>query len=165
MIYSKPHFLDCTCQCGHKRLRLQAILNSFNKLSISKRTFLLIHHGVGGEQGRPSHEIQYDEYQWIGAPTPTSLIGLKGNIGDIYIDKTPESYALYAKTSPVEWKKWPGPLSITNALRHPLYYHYVLWCHPSTRTIGWFFDLLVNKAYRELANSFYLMSVNGLFIM
>lgn len=160
MTYRKPHFLDCNCQCESKRQLLQAhltnlIINNLNnlKLSISRQSFLLIYPVVGGQGGpKPFHNVQYDEYQCIGVPTRH----FQGNIGDLYIDTTPGNYALYAKTSTGEWEKWPGPLSITNALRHPLYPHYVLWCHPLTRTISWFFDLLVNKPNRELTYSCHL---------
>lgn len=155
-----PHFLDCTCQCEYKRLLLQARLTNYNQISVSKRSFLLI--DVGGQRLKPSHDIiQYDEYQCIGVPTNAWVMErLQGNIGDLFIDKTPGNHALYAKISATEWKKWPGPLSITNVLRHPLYPNYVLWCHPSTMTISWFFDLLINRVYSELAYLFLSYDAN-----
>jgi hypothetical protein len=41
----------------------------------------------------------------------------------------------------------------TSILHHSLYLNYVLWCQPSNTAIGWFIDLLVNKAYSELVKS------------
>ncbi|KAF8905768.1 hypothetical protein CPB84DRAFT_564643 [Gymnopilus junonius] len=69
----------------------------------------------------------YTELQGIGAPS----IDL-GEVGDIYLDLTPGSLALYGRYMHV-WKIWPGPNC--ELLHHPNYPSRCLWCNES---VGWY---------------------------
>ncbi|KAJ7740561.1 hypothetical protein B0H16DRAFT_54303 [Mycena metata] len=76
-------------------------------------------------------------------PPPADLTN--ATPGDIYIDLSPEAYAVYGKVAASEsgsaWKRWfdPQPKLRDDAVmvKHPYFHNRVLWCSP-TSGINWF---------------------------
>src|SRR5882762_6426239 len=61
-------------------------------------------------------------------PPPSDI----GRPGDIYLDKSPKSFALYGRDQ-MEWSIWPGPQSL---FKHPTIHDRCLWC--SVERIAWY---------------------------
>lgn len=74
----------------------------------------------------------YSEFLGEGLP-PMDL----GESGDVYVDLTPGSLALYGRCS-AEWKIWRGPQhrKTEDLVVHPLHTSRCLWCSDSS--FGWF---------------------------
>ncbi|KDR80118.1 hypothetical protein GALMADRAFT_1180248 [Galerina marginata CBS 339.88] len=132
----RPHFLDCECECGHKRIQLQQAIKK-RLLGISSVTRSFWTSKVGNRRTTDQQEVRYQEYHGIGHPNSTGRP--YGQPGDIYIDLTPKRHQLYTKTLTLEWAVWPGPMIIMNGLRHPHNSNYILTCKlsDSSAGIGW----------------------------
>lgn len=82
-------------------------------------------------EGEPDDSlVSYKEYRSTRAPW-TAL----GDLGDIYLDLRPISYALYAKLEN-GWVQWPG-LEDTKPVMHPVHEGYRLGVNMRTRCYGW----------------------------
>lgn len=92
----------------------------------------------------------YHEFRGVGAP-PEDI----GDVGDIYFDLTPESYAVYGRY-PKLWIKWEqvvgkdGPFSNRGLLSHPFLTDKYLWINKSGGV--WFSKSTIAKEMRKLPN-------------
>jgi hypothetical protein len=74
--------------------------------------------------------IHYVEFRCASNP-PSDI----GHPGDVWIDLTPDKFALYAKVG-ADWKKWPGLFAHDDSLIvHPHVPTRVLWC--TKRCVTW----------------------------
>lgn len=133
VVSKKIHFLDCSCECDRRRFELQRALDAVHVpgLVCESRSF-------NATVDRAAVIVKYTEYRAIGHPKGICN-GEFGHVGDIFIDLTPLSHKLYAKMSLEKWELWPGPLIVSNALRHPLFPRQTLscWLEGETQTLGW----------------------------
>ncbi|KAJ7584691.1 hypothetical protein C8J56DRAFT_155383 [Mycena floridula] len=84
------------------------------------------------EPGRPQIQERYTEFQGIGAPD-----GKHADIGDIYVDLTEGSNALYGKLQS-GWVKWPGSDDPAHPLiEHPKFPNIYLWVGKGNFAMGW----------------------------
>ncbi|KIM42715.1 hypothetical protein M413DRAFT_444386 [Hebeloma cylindrosporum] len=133
VVSKKIHFLDCNCDCDRRRFELQRALHTVHVpgLFCGSRSF-------SATIDKASVGIKYSEYRGTGHPKRIHN-GEFGNVGDIFIDITPLNHKLYAKMSLDQWEVWPGPLIVSNALRHPLFPRQTLmcWVEGENRILGW----------------------------
>ncbi|KAJ6579687.1 hypothetical protein DFH09DRAFT_332982 [Mycena vulgaris] len=70
------------------------------------------------------HPVHFLEFRALCDPPPDL-----GNPGDIWLNVSPPSYALFALNSEKEWVRWPGPtLDTARMIPHPYLPVYALWC-------------------------------------
>ncbi|KAJ7192056.1 hypothetical protein B0H12DRAFT_1332151 [Mycena haematopus] len=96
------------------------------------KTFRVNSQNVGEFQNFPFHlELQQDRYsvrflEFRSLCDPPSDIG---HPGDIWLNVSPSSYALFALNAKKEWVRWPGPtLDKERMITHPYLSIYALWC-------------------------------------
>ena len=133
VVSKKIHFLDCNCECDRRRFELQRVLDTVRVpgLAFESRSF-------NATVDRAAVTIKYTEFRAIGHPKSIRN-GELGHVGDIFIDLTPLNHKVYAKVSLDQWEMWPGPLIVSNAIRHPLFPRQTLscWLEGETQTLGW----------------------------
>lgn len=67
-----------------------------------------------------------------------------GNPGDIWLNVSSASYALFALNAKKEWLRWPGPtLAKDRMILHPYLPIYTLWC--TIKQAGWYHGDKVGK--------------------
>jgi hypothetical protein len=78
------------------------------------------------------YQILFIEFRAT-APPPSDI----GRTGDVWLDLTPGSYALYARTKPgaLGWVKWKGAYK-ENAIKHPDLPNHALWV--TLKNVGWY---------------------------
>ncbi|KAJ6463656.1 hypothetical protein DFH09DRAFT_1491513 [Mycena vulgaris] len=70
------------------------------------------------------HPVHFLEFRALCDPPPDL-----GNPGDIWLNVSPPSYALFALNAEKEWVRWPGPtLDTARMIPHPYLPVYALWC-------------------------------------
>ncbi|KAF7354582.1 hypothetical protein MSAN_01371400 [Mycena sanguinolenta] len=96
------------------------------------KTFRVNAQNVAEFEDFPFHlELQQDRYsvrflEFRSFCDPPSDIG---NPGDIWLNISPSSYALFALNVKKEWIRWPGPtLDKKRMIPHPYLPIYALWC-------------------------------------
>ncbi|KAJ6473110.1 hypothetical protein C8R45DRAFT_1012271 [Mycena sanguinolenta] len=104
------------------------------------KTFRINPQNFGEFEHFPFHlELQEDRYsirylEFRSLCDPPSDIG---HPGDIWLNISPSSYALFALNAKKEWVKWPGPaLDKERMILHPYLSIYALWC--TIKQAGWY---------------------------
>jgi hypothetical protein len=77
--------------------------------------------------------VYFFEYRGYGVPSP-----MLGALGDVYVDRTPDSYALYARGG-LGWVRW----AIPGWFEHPFLTDTILWL--SLDSVVWIHPTMVDK--------------------
>ncbi|KAJ7124450.1 hypothetical protein C8R44DRAFT_734931 [Mycena epipterygia] len=94
---------------------------------------------VPGKKARVlCYHVPFYQISGLGPP-PDDLTG--ANPGDVYIDLTPNHFALYGKVADGSWKRWfdpqPGEKTDENSVKHPHFRSRKLWCS-TANGVSWF---------------------------
>ncbi|KAJ7342671.1 hypothetical protein DFH08DRAFT_1082179 [Mycena albidolilacea] len=96
------------------------------------RAFRVNPHLVGEFEAFPFRfDLQQNRFavRFIEFRSPTNPPPDIGNPGDIWLNVSPASYALFTLNANEEWLRWPGPtLDKERLILHPYLPIYALWC-------------------------------------